>query len=355
MTKPEEHNSDHTKYMARALELAALGLGKVSPNPLVGCVVVHDDQIVGEGFHESYGSAHAEVNAINSVEDQSILPECDVYVTLEPCSHFGKTPPCADMLARKQVKSVYFSCYDPNPLVAGNGQRKLKDANILAESGLLETESRFLNRRFLTFHEQRRPYIILKWAQTSDGFIARKNFDSKWISNEASRNLVHQWRAEEDAILVGTNTAKHDDPRLNVRGWEGDDPVRIVIDKKLELDKGLSLFDKSQPTLVYNTQESRSDEVLEYVRVEGDFLQGILEDLFNRKIQSLIVEGGTSMLKSFIDSELWDEARIFKSNNSFGEGISAPEIEGHLIDQRSIESDQLEVYLRQEPIVNPHS
>ena len=200
--------------MQRALELARLGLGNVSPNPMVGCVIVKDGKIIGEGHHEQYGGPHAEVNAVQAVKDQSLLPQSTAYVTLEPCSHFGKTPPCADLLVRHQVKRVVICNEDPNPLVAGQGIERLRNAGIEVEIGLLREEGRVLNRRFFTAFEKKRPYVILKWAQTTDGFVARENYDSKWISNTYSRQLVHKWRAEEDAILVGTNTARYDNPSL---------------------------------------------------------------------------------------------------------------------------------------------
>ncbi len=233
-------------FMQRAIELAQLGIGAVSPNPRVGCLVVHDNKIIGEGWHQKFGEAHAEVNAINSVKDLSLLKESTIYVNLEPCSHEGKTPPCSDLLIKHQVKKVVIANTDTNPLVAGRGVEKLKKAGIAIMTGVLEKEGRELNRRFFTFMEKKRPYIILKWAQTSDGFIAQKNFESKWITNELSRQLVHRWRSEEDAVLVGTRTASHDNPSLTVRDWSGRNPTRIVIDRFLRLNDKLQLFDKKE-------------------------------------------------------------------------------------------------------------
>jgi len=328
--------------MQRALELAALGRGRVSPNPMVGCVIVYEGQIIGEGWHQQYGQAHAEVNAVNAVKDPSLLSESTVYVTLEPCAHYGQTPPCADMLVRHQVKKVVIGAVDSNPLVGGKGIEKLKKAGIEVISGILEGRCRDQNVRFFTSIEEKRPYIILKWAQTADGFVARSNYDSKWISNTQSRQLVHQWRAEEDAILVGTNTAKYDDPRLNVRGVEGTDPVRVVIDRQLKLDRALTLFDQSQPTIVYNLRQDEEHTNLDFVQLEeAYFLERLLADLHQRKIQSVIIEGGAGILNAFIQSGLWDEARVFTSKTEFGEGIEAPSIQGDVKERLDIEGDEL--------------
>lgn len=336
--------------MQRALELAELGRGKVSPNPMVGCVIVDNDRIIGEGWHEQYGKGHAEVNAIAAVEDQSMLSASTAYVTLEPCAHHGKTPPCADLLVSKGIKRVVIGAVDTNPLVGGKGIEKLEQAGVEVSHGLLADASRNLNARFFTFIEKDRPYIILKWAETADGFVARENFDSKWISGKASRNLVHQWRAEEDAIMVGTRTAQHDNPRLNVRNWEGADPVRVVIDKELSLSKELNLFDGQQPTLVYNGKKNHSAKNLEYIQVgDSDYLPFILKDLYKRKVQSIIIEGGSTLLNSCIESGHWDEARIFRAGVKFETGISAPAIKGKQIDSYEIGDDQLDIYSNPEP------
>ena len=313
--------------MHRAMELARLGFGNVSPNPMVGCVIVYNDKIIGEGFHQQYGGSHAEVNAVNSVEDKNKLSESTIYVTLEPCSHFGKTPPCANLLAQYQVKKVVIANIDPNPLVAGKGIEILQNAGIEVEAGILEDEGKDLNKRFLSSFTKKRPYVILKWAETADGFIARKNFDSKWISNEFSRKLVHKWRAEEDAILVGKNTAKYDNPILNVRDWEGKDPLRIVIDHQLELEKNLNLFNGDIPTICYNLERSEVEESLSYVKLKKtSFFHELLADLHKRNIQSLIVEGGANTIQRYIDVGLWDEARVFQSETCFGNGIKSPQL-----------------------------
>lgn len=332
-------------FMTRALELARLGIGQVSPNPRVGCVIVHDGKIIGEGWHKKYGEAHAEVNAVNDVSDQSLLSKSTTYVTLEPCSHFGKTPPCAELLVKHQVKKVVIANIDINPLVGGRGIEKLKAAGIEVTTGILEKEARELNIRFFTFIEKQRPYIILKWAQTADGFIARANYDSKWISNEYSRQLVHRWRTEEDAVLVGTKTAAHDNPRLNVRDWTGRNPVRIVIDRFLRLNDGLHLFDKTQKTICYNAIRYEEHANLSLIRLDEDnFISNLIHDLYKQKIQSVIIEGGAQTLSLFIKLGLWDEVRIFESPGTFGSGIKSPTLQGEPISQQKIATDTLKIY-----------
>ncbi|MBD8491129.1 bifunctional diaminohydroxyphosphoribosylaminopyrimidine deaminase/5-amino-6-(5-phosphoribosylamino)uracil reductase RibD [Echinicola sp. CAU 1574] len=336
---------DFNPYMLRALELAELGRGHVSPNPMVGCVIVHQDRIIGEGYHQQYGGPHAEPNAVHDVADQSLLKEATVYVTLEPCAHFGKTPPCANLLVEKQVNKVVIAAFDSNPLVGGKGIKILRDAGIEVVTGVMEKEARIQNKRFFTSIEKQRPYVILKWAQTQDGFVARANYDSKWISNSYSRQLVHKWRAEEDAIMVGTKTAHFDNPKLNVRDWEGKDPLRIVLDKQLTLDANLALFDRSIPTVCYNLIKNESQENLDYVKLEKDFsVADVLEDLHQRKVQSVIIEGGSFLLQKFIQSELWDEARVFTGQSRFESGIPAPRLAQNPVETLQIMNDQLEVY-----------
>lgn len=332
------------RFIQRTFDLAGLGMGAVSPNPLVGCVVVREGKVIGEGWHRRYGEAHAEVNAINSVEDKSLLSESTVYVNLEPCAHFGKTPPCADLLVRSGVKKVVIANVDPNPLVGGKGIQRLEDAGIEVTAGVLEREGWELNKRFFTALHEKRPYVILKWAQTSDGFIARSNYDSKWISNAMSRRIVHKWRAEEDAIMVGTKTAGHDNPKLNVRDWSGRNPVRVVIDKYLKLEKRLHLFDRSQLTLCYNLKSEKAEENLSYIKLdENNFLEALLQDLYQRDLHSVIIEGGALLLHSIIEAELWDEARIFISPQEFEKGIAAPKL-GGLSGEEVIDTDKLLIY-----------
>jgi diaminohydroxyphosphoribosylaminopyrimidine deaminase/5-amino-6-(5-phosphoribosylamino)uracil reductase len=291
--------------MLRALQLAEIGRGNVSPNPMVGCVIVHNDLIIGEGWHKKYGDWHAEVNAVNAVTDKSLLSEATAYVTLEPCSHFGKTPPCADLLVKHQLKRVVICNFDPFPLVAGKGIKKLQEAGIEVVTGVLEEKGRALNARFFTVVEKHRPYIILKWAESEDGFIAGENFEQIKISNSLSHKLSHKWRSEEDAIMVGTNTALFDNPKLNVREWTGKNPVRIVIDKNARLPKNLHLFDGSIKTIIMSNPTQ-------------------FEELNQEKIQSIIVEGGTKLLQSFIDAQLFDEIRVFRSQNQLRKGVLAP-------------------------------
>ena len=328
--------------MQRALELAALGRGTVSPNPMVGCVIFKNGKIIGEGWHREYGQAHAEVNAINSVKDKAELEGAELYVTLEPCAHFGKTPPCADLIVQFPFKKVFIANIDPFKSVNGMGIEKLLSHGIQVETGILEKEGKELNKRFFTSIEKERPYIILKWAETSDGFIAREDFTSKWISGEFSRLLVHKWRSEEDAILVGTSTAKYDDPGLNVREWQGRNPLRVVVDKVLKLERTLKIFDNNQSTLILNEIKNDKSLLNEWIRIDfKNTVNEILKVLNEKKIQSLIVEGGAKILQSFIQSNFWDEARIFKSKNLFNQGIKAPEIGGIVENRQCIGDDEL--------------
>jgi diaminohydroxyphosphoribosylaminopyrimidine deaminase/5-amino-6-(5-phosphoribosylamino)uracil reductase len=268
-----------------------------------------------------------------------------VYVNLEPCSHVGKTPPCTDVLINHPVKKVVVGNLDSNPLVAGEGIKKLRAAGIEVITGIREKEGRELNKRFFTFMEKQRPYITLKWAETSDGFIAHENFDSKWISNEHSRQLVHKWRTEEDAVLVGTKTAFHDNPELNVRDWSGRNPVRVVLDRFLRLSEKLNVFDRSQKTLCYNVLKHEEHNNLSRVRIgEENFIGEVVKDLAKQKIQSVLVEGGATTLQLFIDAGLWDEARVFISDRELGKGIAAPTLHGNLIHQESVFNDTLRFY-----------
>ena len=327
--------SDRT-YMQRCLELAALGLGEVAPNPMVGCVVVHNGKIIGEGYHQKYGEAHAEVNAIRSVKNKELLGASTLYVTLEPCAHFGKTPPCSDLIIESRIPRVVVGTVDPFAKVAGKGIEKMHKAGIKVEVGLLENECRELNRRFFTFHEKKRPYIILKWAQTADGFIDReRNGNSKgptWITNDLARRLVHKQRTEEAAILIGTNTAEKDNPSLTVREWKGNQPLRMALDRTGRLSDKLHLFDEAAPTLIFTANEKPSKQSVSFVKInfEENPLPQILDYLYRNDIQSVIVEGGTRLLASVISSGLWDEAHVYQGNQFFGNGIKAPSISGKI-------------------------
>ncbi|WP_317164535.1 bifunctional diaminohydroxyphosphoribosylaminopyrimidine deaminase/5-amino-6-(5-phosphoribosylamino)uracil reductase RibD [Pontibacter fetidus] len=338
-------------YMRRALELARLGSGYTAPNPMVGCVVVHNGQIIGEGWHRNYGGPHAEVNAVASVQDKSLLPESRVYVTLEPCSHFGKTPPCADLLIESGVRDVVICNLDPNPLVAGRGVQKLLDAGIKVETGLLEQEGLEVNKRFFTSHRLKRPYITLKWAETADGFIAGPACEQIQISGALAKRFVHKLRAEEQAIMVGTRTALHDNPRLNTRHWSGRNPIRIVIDRQLTLPETINLYDGSQPTIVYNYKKQDEHENLHFAQLQENepLLPQIMTDLYKRNVISVLVEGGTYLLESLLHENLWDEAFILKNTAlTIGDGIKAPTmVHGNLIEQQTLGTDQLLHYRNQ--------
>ncbi|MBC7891529.1 MAG: bifunctional diaminohydroxyphosphoribosylaminopyrimidine deaminase/5-amino-6-(5-phosphoribosylamino)uracil reductase RibD [Sphingobacteriaceae bacterium] len=345
-------------FLRRALDLAPLGLGAVSPNPLVGCVVVHDEKIIGEGWHKKYGEAHAEVHAINDVlarygetEASRLLAEATAYVTLEPCAHWGKTPPCADLLIRHRLRRVVFCNDDPNPLVAGQGLQKLRAAGVDVTTGVLAGKGRWLNRRFFTSLEKARPYVTLKWAESADGFIAKPNFEAVPISNALSRRIVHKMRGEEDAILVGTRTALHDNPLLNVRDWPGRNPIRVVIDRDRTLPANLHLFDGTQATLCYNLLENRETEGTTFIQLDATtgFLPQLLADLHRRRIQSLLVEGGTATLEGFLTAGLWDEIRLFRSPNSLGEGILAPRPAGRLRNREHLLGDEYAVFVNEQP------
>ncbi|WP_375416368.1 bifunctional diaminohydroxyphosphoribosylaminopyrimidine deaminase/5-amino-6-(5-phosphoribosylamino)uracil reductase RibD [uncultured Hymenobacter sp.] len=332
---PNFTDSDHF-FMRRALDLALRGGQATRPNPLVGCVVTHQGRCLGEGWHERFGGPHAEVNALAAVPaaDRQWLPQSRIYVTLEPCAHHGKTPPCADLLIREGVGEVVICNRDPNPLVAGQGIGRLRAADIQVETGLLETEGRWLNRRFFTMQEKQRPYLVLKWAETADGFLAGPYFQPVQISGEQARLLTHKWRTEEAAILVGTRTALHDNPRLNAREWPGPQPVRAVIDKNLSLPPTHHLFDQSQPTLVYTYRQRAPCENVEYITLTEpghgpgqvvDLLPQMLADLHRRGLQSVLVEGGPTVLNSLLAHDLWDEMRVFRSRaRQLGAGIAAP-------------------------------
>lgn len=320
---------DDSFYMRRCLQLAALGRGNVSPNPMVGAVIVHDGKIIGEGYHRRYGEPHAEVNAIRSVKNEKLLSESTLYVSLEPCSHYGKTPPCSKLIIEKKIPRVVVACLDPFPEVSGRGVAMLRSAGVDVVIGVLEEESIRLNIRFMTAQTQQRPYILLKWAQSADGFIDRvrtKNEKSSVISDAVTSALVHQLRAENDAILVGTRTALCDNPSLTVRYWSGNNPLRIVIDRNLELPADLTLFTDGFPTLVVTDKHKESVGAVEYLTLDfsESILPGLLRELNRRKIESLIVEGGTTLLQSFIDSEYWDEVRVETSPQKLGAGVQSP-------------------------------
>ena len=337
--------------MERCLELARMGAGNVSPNPMVGCVIVYNDTIIGEGFHEKYGEAHAEVNAIRAVKNQEFLKKSTLYVSLEPCVHFGLTPPCSDLIIEKKIQNVVIGTIDSFAKVAGKGIEKMIKAGIDVQVGILEKECRDINKRFFTFHEKKRPYIILKWAETSDGFIdidrSKNEFGvPTWITGEKALVHVHQMRAVEDAVLVGTNTALKDNPSLTVRHCQGRNPVRLLIDNHLRLPDNLNLFDGTVKTVVFNSLQNKETGNIELVKIDFNkkIIPRILKILYQRNIQSMIVEGGKQLLESFIEANLWDEAFRFVGNKFFESGIKAPEVSGTTIHSEKIDSDQLFVY-----------
>lgn len=337
--------------MSRCIKLAKNGLGATYPNPLVGSVIVHNNKIIGEGWHYKAGQPHAEVNAIKSIENKELLKTATIYVSLEPCSHFGKTPPCADLIIESGIKKVVVGSLDPNPKVAGRGIKKLMEAGCEVIVGVLDNECDELNKRFFTFFENKRPYIFLKWAETADGFISpksEKRNETKpvWITNEFSRQLVHKMRAEEQAILVGTNTALQDNPSLTVRDWAGENPIRIVIDRNLKIPSDFSVFDASSKTIVFNEKKSRTSENLNFEKIDFSekIPQQICDALYQRNIQSVIIEGGAKTLQSFIDANLWDEAFVFNGSIRFEEGVKAPVFKGFLISEENIKNDTLRIF-----------
>ncbi len=312
--------------MHRCIELARKGAGHVAPNPMVGALLVQEDRIIGEGWHQRYGEAHAEVNAIATAGND--LANSTLYVSLEPCAHFGKTPPCADLIIRSGIPRVVIGCRDPFDAVNGKGIEKLRAAGVEVFEGVLEKECRELNKRFFTFHEKNRPWILLKWAQTADGFMAADQGASRlMISNAYTNRLVHQWRSEEAGILVGTNTALLDDPELTNRLWDGPSPVRLVLDMDLRLPDSLKLFNREQKTVVFNSVKSGEQENLIYYRLEKNksLISQLMSALYNLGIQSVLVEGGARLIQSFMDEGAWDEARIITNKELYaGTGLAAP-------------------------------
>lgn len=337
--------------MRRCLELASNGMGLTAPNPMVGALLAVNDIIIGEGYHHASGCPHAEVEAVRSVKDQELLKSATLYVNLEPCNHVGKTPACTDLILQHGIPRVVIGHTDPNPLVAGTGIDRLRSNGVEVITGVMEKEGRGLNRRFLTFHEKKRPFIMLKWAQTRDGFIdltreVGQQAHPAWITDEYCRTLVHKWRTEESAILVGTRTALLDDPALNVRAWSGKSPVRLVLDVHGSLPNHLKLFDGSEPTWVYTALKQADRKNIRYIRIdpEENDLDQLLQHLYENEIQSVIVEGGAELLGSFIQQKLWDEARIFTGPGSFGQGVAAPVLRGRSLQTMHTGNSILEIY-----------
>lgn len=343
----------HTLFMRRCIDIAEQGIGYVAPNPAVGAVIVYQNRIIGEGYHQKYGQPHAEPNAINNVlpQHKHLLRQSTLYVSLEPCAHYGKTPPCANLIVETGIPKVVIACPDPFELVNGQGIAKLQAAGVEVTIGILQPEAKWLIRRFVTYHKQKRPYIVLKWAQTADHFFAPHNKQQRWISNSFTQTLTHRWRTEEQAILVGTTTALHDNPQLTARLWVGKQPLRLVIDRYLRLPSNLHLFtDGVAPTVVF-TQVSApkiSHRQVRYVTIdfEKEPLPQILAYLYEQKIQSVIVEGGATLLNSFISHNLWDEARVFTAPIYWGQGVAAPVLgSAKLLQKQKIGDNYLNIFV----------
>ncbi len=355
-------NTEDAIYMARCLELARQGAGRVAPNPMVGSVIVHGKLITGEGFHRSYGELHAEPVAIGNVASHDLLQHSTIYINLEPCCHHGRTPPCTDLIIEKRIPRVVIGTPDPNPLVAGKGIKLLREKGVEVTVGVLENKCKDLNKRFFTWHLRKRPWIILKWARSSDGFIdLERTPDSpigpNWITSPTARTLVHKWRAEEQAVLAGTYTILKDNPRLNVRDWTGNDPLRIVIDRNLRLASSHHVFDNSQETLVF-TAKNQGHTIQEAAPPKTRYAQIIFDDtaeqqmlqvLHKEKIQSVIIEGGAFTLNRFIEKGLWDEARIFTGPAMFKSGIASPAISGTAVKRIMIDNSLLEIIYNDQP------
>ena len=341
----------HEVYMQRCIELAKNGAGNVSPNPMVGAVVVYDDEIIGEGYHQLYGEAHAEVNAIKAVKDRSLLSKATMYVSLEPCAHFGKTPPCSDLIIDSRIPNVVIGCTDPFAQVAGKGIEKLKNAGVNVIVGILEKECLELNKRFFTFHEKKRPYIILKWAQSQDGFMDKKRTDTcstiNWITHPNTKQLTHKWRSEEDAILIGKNTAINDNPELTTRVVDGKNPIRIVVDRKLKLPKDLKIFNSVAKTIILNELKNEENDSISHKKVN---FEAFFDDLWSicaeNDIISLIIEGGTFTINQFIENDLWDEARVLTGKPFFADGIKAPKLNIEPNQQLSFGKDEISYYIK---------
>ena len=343
--------TDDIKFMRRCIELASKAEGLTYPNPMVGSVIVHKGKIIGEGIHLEAGKPHAEVNAIHSVKDKSLLRHSALYVILEPCSHFGKTPPCAELIISSEIPRVVIGAIDTSEKVSGGGILRLKDAGCDVVTGILEAECRMLNKRFFTYHEKKRPYIILKWAQSADGFLDIIRSDDKqikptWITGKPERILVHKWRASEQAILVGAGTIKSDDPMLNVREWAGPDPLRIILSGTGSINKKFAINDSGNRFLVFTNNRELDIENATMIRLDADSPSSfqIADHLFNAGIQSLFIEGGAKVLNHFIDSGLWDEARIFKGQRCFNKGIKAPIIQATHLSRALYSGSTLEIY-----------
>ena len=339
----------HEYFMEKCIDLAKKGIQDVSPNPMVGSIIVYNDEIIGQGYHEKYGSNHAEVNAINSVQDKSLLEKSTLYVNLEPCCHHGKTPPCTNLIIEKKIPKVVIGCKDSYSKVSGNGIKKLRNNLIEVIDCVLDKKCKELNRRFFSFHEKKRPYIILKWAKSKDNYIAPINQDKPfWMTCEKSKELVHRWRAQEDSILVGRKTVIADNPLLTVRLNNGKNPVRIIIDKNLTINQNLKIYNNEANTIILNQEKSLIDGKNIFVKIDfNNFLENMLNELYNRNILSVIVEGGAETINSFINRDLFDEIRVFTTTKILKNGIISPNIPKlNLLSKNIIDKDILEIFRR---------
>jgi diaminohydroxyphosphoribosylaminopyrimidine deaminase/5-amino-6-(5-phosphoribosylamino)uracil reductase len=357
-------NKSDKKYMNRALSLAKLGKGNVAPNPMVGSVVVYNNIIIGEGYHMQYGEAHAEVNAIHSVKDKNLLSKSTIYVNLEPCAHYGKTPPCSNLIIDSKIPRVVIGCIDSFSEVSGKGIKKMEKAGIEVILGVLEKESLELNKRFFTFHTHKRPFIILKWAKTTNGFMDIDRIGTEethsieidkksshkgifWITQPETKSLVHKWRTEEAGILVGRKTIENDNPSLTCRDYKGNNPTRIVLDKDLKADYSNYTITKDDvKTIILNQKVSKIENNIEYIKITDFSIDCILTELYYQNIQSVIIEGGLYTLNQFIEANLWDEAKVLTGINLINEGVKGPSIEGHLIESYKYGKDFIEVFGR---------
>ncbi|WP_234974627.1 bifunctional diaminohydroxyphosphoribosylaminopyrimidine deaminase/5-amino-6-(5-phosphoribosylamino)uracil reductase RibD [Tenacibaculum agarivorans] len=348
--------------MRRCLELAEKGIGTARPNPSVGAVIVNEGVIIGEGFTDAYGGPHAEVNAVRSVKDESLFKTSTMYVTLEPCSHYGKTPPCSDLIIQKKIPNVVIGTIDTHSIVAGRGIKRLKDNGVNVVVGVLEEECKEQHKRFFTVQNKKRPYIVLKWAETKNGYIAPLEKEKQapiWISNEYSKQLVHKWRAQEQAILVGTNTVISDNPKLNIRSWTGNDPVRVILDRNLRISKKMNVLDGSQKTIVITDIKTSTEKVALYRTADSNYEQELIieeidfttnvasqicEVLLQHKIQSVFIEGGKQTLQTFIEANLWDEAKVFVGDSYFKSGVDAPILDHPVKREEHIENNILKYY-----------
>ncbi len=342
----------HEKYMRRCLELARKGLGMTASNPLVGSVIVSHNRIIGEGYHHEFGGPHAEVNAINSVIDKSLFKDSTLYVNLEPCSHFGKTPPCSLLIRQTGIPRVVIGSMDPNPRVSGRGVHILEEAGIEVVSGILPEETFWVNRRFFKYITRGEPYVILKWAESSDGFLDKNRAEGdeqkpNWITNHSARMMVHKWRSEEAGIMVGVNTVLTDNPRLNVRDWTGKNPLRIIVDRNDRIGQQFNVKDDSQPTIIFSVSGTKNTVNTEYIDPDNDFsLANILRITGEKEVSSVIVEGGALLINSFLGENLWDEARVFSGNMPFHAGVKAPVIRLEPFESIRFRNNALKFYQR---------